>query len=92
MQEKAIQQYSMLRIGRKKKDIGSGKRWRTEQKVSILREPELSSEIPVPSSNPRTFMKYNQSCIARQCTVTRMFHRVYLSRRKSKRIKVNSES
>ena len=28
--------------------------------------------------------KYNQSCIARQCAVTRRFYRVYLSRRKRK--------
>ena len=27
----------------------------------------------VPSSNPRTFRKYNQSCIARQCMVTEIF-------------------
>ena len=40
-------------------DISSGKRWRTEEKVSILREPELISEIPVPSSNPRAVRKYN---------------------------------
>ena len=39
-------------------------------------EPEQSSEILVPSSNPRTFRKYNQSCIARQCIVTRRFYRV----------------
>ena len=32
-----------------------------------------------------------QSCIARQCIVTRRFYRVYLSRRKRKRIEVNSE-
>ena len=53
-----------------KMDIISGRRWRTEEKVSILLEPELSSQIPIPSSNPRTFRKYNQSCIARQCIVT----------------------
>ena len=35
-------------------DISSGKRWRTEEKVSILRESELSSSIPVPYSNPRS--------------------------------------
>ena len=73
-------------------DNSTGKRWRTEEKVSILLEPELSSEIPVPWSNPRTFRKYNQSCIARQCTANRRFHRVYLSRPKWKRIEVNSES
>ena len=49
------------------------KKWKTKEKVSILLESELSSSIPVPSSNPRTFRKYNQSCIARQCTVTRRF-------------------
>ena len=67
------------------------KRWRTEEKISILLDFELSSSIPVPSSNPRTFRKFNQSCIARQCTVTRSFYRVYLSRRKRKMIEVNSE-
>ena len=36
-------------------DITSGKRWRTEEKVPLLREPELFSEIPLLSSNPRTF-------------------------------------
>ena len=54
-------------------------------------EPEQSLEILVPSSNPRTFRKYNQSCIARKCTVTRRFYQVYLSRRKRKRIVVNSK-
>ena len=39
-------------------DLSSGKRWRTEEKVSILLEPELSSSVPVPSSYPRTFRKY----------------------------------
>ena len=37
-----------------------------KKKVSILLEPELSSEIPVPSCNSKTFKKNNQSCIARQ--------------------------
>ena len=73
-------------------DISSGERWRTEEKVSILLESGPYSEILVPSSNPRTLGKYNRSCIARQCTVTRRFHRVYLSGRKRKRIQVNSES
>ena len=68
------------------------KGWRTEEKFSILLESELFSSIPVLSRNPRTFRKYNQSCVARQCTVTRRFHRVYLSRRKRKRVEVNSES
>ena len=67
------------------------KRWRTKEKDSILLGSELSSSILVPSSNSRTLRKYNQSCIARQCTVTRRFHRVYLSRLKRKRVEVNSE-
>ena len=71
--------------------------WSIAKWVSVLAkgglfESEISSEILVPSSNPRTFRKYNQSCIARQCTVTRRFRRVHLSRRKRKRIEVNSES
>ena len=88
--EAALRQCSAL-VNRKM-DISLAKRWRTEEKVSILSEPELSFSIPVLSSNPRTFRKYNQSCIARQCTVTRRFYRVYSSRRKRKTIKVNSES
>ena len=34
-------------------DISSGKKWRTEKKVPILLESELSSSILVPSSNPK---------------------------------------
>ena len=64
-----------------------------KKKVSILREPELSTENSVPSCKSKTFKKYNQSCIARQqCTVTRKFHRVYLPRRRRIRNEVNSES
>ena len=63
----------MLRIGRLKKCISSGKKWTTKEKVSILLESELASSILVPSSSSRTFRKYYQSCIARQCTVTRRF-------------------
>ena len=58
------------------------KRWRTEEKIWILFGSGLFSSIPIPSSNPRTFRKYNQSCIARQCTVTKRFYRENLSRRK----------
>ena len=47
---------------------------RTKKRVSILLEFELSSEVLVFSSNPRTFRQY------------------HLSRRKQKRIEVNSES
>ena len=86
---------TMLRIGQ----LTSGyqfwqkmERWRTEEKDLVLLESELSSEILVLSSNPRPFGKYNQSCVTRQCTVTKSFYRVFLSRRKRKRIEVNSES
>ena len=51
----------------RKNGISSGKRWRTEGKVSILLESEQSSSILVLSSSPRAFRKYNQSYIARQC-------------------------
>ena len=90
MQEKAIRQYRMLvrrderfrqcsALAKWQMDISSGKRWRTVEKVTILLESELSSSIPVPSSNSGTFRKYYQSCIARQCTFTRRFYREYYS-------------
>ena len=68
-------------------DISSGERWRTEEKYRIVREPDLFSEIPSPSSNPRTFRKYNQTCIARQCVVTRRFYRENITRRKRKKLR-----
>ena len=49
----------------------------TEVKVSILLESELSSSNLILSSSFKTFRKYYQSCIARQCTVTWRFHRVF---------------
>ena len=61
----------MFHVGQlRQMDINSGKRWRTEEKVSVLRESEWSSSNPVFSSNSRTVGKYNQSCIARQITAT----------------------
>ena len=85
-QTKCCSNSTLLRIGHLKMDISSGERWRTEEKLSILLETDPFSEIPVPSTNPRTFRKYNHSCIARQCTVTRRFYRVlYLSRRKTEK-------
>ena len=61
------------------------------RKLEVPREMELSSIILVPPSNPRTFRKYNQSCIARKCTVTTRFYREIYSRRKRKTIEVSSE-
>ena len=103
MQEKAIRQYRILVRGDEEvlrqcsavvnwqMDISSDKGWRTEEKISILLQSELSSSIPVSSSNLRRFRKYNQSCITRQCTVTRRFYRVFHVGH-GKRIEVNSES
>ena len=42
------------------------------RKLEVPRELKLSSEIP-PSSNPRTFRKYNQSCIARHVLLPQGF-------------------
>ena len=69
--------------GEMKKQFAFAPHWSIEKWISILangggqknrfqllREPELFTEIPVPSSNPRTFRNYNQSCSARQCSVT----------------------
>ena len=61
------------------------------RKLDVPREIELSSIIPVPPSNPWTFRKYNQSCFARECTVTTRFYRICSSRQKRKTIEVNSE-
>ena len=82
----------IFRIGQFKNGSALAKGGGQKKKVSILHEPELFSEIHVPSSNPRTFRKYNQSCIARPCTVTTGFYRVDASRRKRKRIEVHSAS
>ena len=55
----------MPRIGRLKNGCKFWQKVEDERKL----ESELSSSIPVPSSNSGTFRKYYQSCIARQCTV-----------------------
>ena len=38
-------------------DISSGKRWRTEEKISRLRESKLFRTLPVLESSSRTFMR-----------------------------------
>ena len=88
MQEKAIRPYWML-VRRDEEELRqcTASVDRAEEKVSILLESELPSSILVPSSNPRTFRKYNHSCIARHWIVTRKFHRVYFSRRKRKKLR-----
>ena len=85
-----------------KKDYVNAPHWSIEKWISVLAKGGGQkkrfqhclnpSSIPLPSSNSRTFRKYYQSCIARQCIVTRRFYRLYLPRRKRKRIEVNSES
>ena len=63
-------------------DINSGKRRRSEEKISKLRESKLSQSILVASINLRTFRR--QCCwsyIARQCTVTERIYRVHLPHR-----------
>ena len=70
-------------------DISSGKRWRTEEKVSILRKPELSSGTFEHSWD----IQEAQSIL--HCKTMYCYQKVsqsFLSRRKRKRIEVNSES
>ena len=60
------------------------------------KETKLSRKTLVPSIHSRSFRKSSfckcsyQSCIARQCTVTKGFYQVRLSRRKRKGMEVNS--
>ena len=82
----------------KQVDRRSVTRWWSKEKDSIIfLKPDDPGRLLVPSSNSRSFRKSSfwkcsyRSCIARQCTVTRRFHRVCLSRRKGKRIEVKSE-
>ena len=61
-QEEAIRQYWIL-VSEMKKDFVNAPHWSIEngnqEKVSMLRESELSSSILVPSSTSRTIRKYN---------------------------------
>ena len=62
-------------------EINSGKRRRSEEKISVLRESKLFQSILVLSSNSRTFRRWCcWSCIARQSIVTERIFRVYLPR------------
>ena len=65
-----------------KRQLANVPYWSVDKRIPVLAkgggqkrmlESELSSSILVPSSNSRTFRKYYQSCIARQCTVTKGF-------------------
>ena len=78
-------------------DVLSKGGWRTGEKVSILFENRIvqtnsctfsSHSRPIKQS---IFWKCShQSCIARQCPVTKGFYRVRSSRRKRKGIQINS--
>ena len=85
MQEKAIRRYRIL-VRRDDAALrqcsvlvncqmvfSSGKRSRTEEKVSLLREPRNILRSSCTFEHPRTFREYHQSCIARHCTVTWRF-------------------
>ena len=59
-----------------------GKRRRTEEKVSVLHEPQFFHTYPVFPSNPGTFRRYSRwSYSAKQCTVAGWLHRVHLPHR-----------
>ena len=83
--EEALRQCSALVV--RKMDISSGKRWRTEVKVSILLGSELSPSIPF----LRAFQGHSGSTI-NPALQDRRCYRENLSRRKRKRIEVNSGS
>ena len=54
-------------------------------------KPYCPEKTSIPSSHSRSFRKCSyQSCIARQCTVTKGFYQVRLSRRKRKGTEINS--
>ena len=67
----------MLRIGYLKKWFAVLARVEDRRKGFNIAWTRTILKILVRSSNPRTFRKYNQSCIARQCIVTRRFHRFF---------------
>ena len=91
-----------VRIGRLKNGYQFWQKVEDKRKVlSILLGSELSSSIPVPSSNSRTFRSFLLEVPFFSVTINPALqdnvllpegcYRVYLSRRKRKRIEVNSE-
>ena len=86
----ASRQYSAL-VSRRI-DISSGKRWRTEEKVSILRQPELFSEIPVLSNNPKDIQEVQSILHCKTLCCYQKVLPILLTRRKRERLEVNSES
>ena len=63
-------------------DINSGRRRRSQAKISMLHETKLLQTLLVPSSNSRTFRRYSRwSYIAWQCAGTGKIYRVHLPRR-----------
>ena len=58
-------------------EIKTGKRRRSEEKISMLRESKLFQSTRVPWSNSRTLRR---TCVARQYTVTERIYRVPLPR------------
>ena len=77
----------MLRIGYLKKWFAVLARVEDRRKGFNIAWTRTILKILVRSSNPRTFRKYNQSCIARQCIVTRRISSIFLSRRKRKQFR-----
>ena len=73
-------------------DINSGKRRRSEEKISMLRQSKLFQSIFVPSRNSRTFRrKCCWSCIVRQSTVTERIYRVHPPRREREWIEFHNQ-
>ena len=71
----------VLRNGHSTIGYFSGKRRRSQEKISTLRESKLFQSIPVPSSNSRTSRRQcHWSWVARQCTVSRRIYWVHLPR------------
>ena len=81
---------SMLRIGRLKMDISSGKRWRTKEKVSTLCEPNSPNQFLY----LRAIQGHSRSAInlARQCIFQKVFPSIFYHVGKGKSNEVNSES
>ena len=87
-----------------KKDFINAPYWSIEEWISVLAKgggDKIRFQYCLNPNYPHQFLYLRaiqglsgrtiKSCIARQCAVTRRFYRVYLSRRKWKRIEVNCE-